>query len=147
DGMDSLHEVASEVAHLPAQHCADEMVRRALAGADRQDDTLALVLRRTRKRVVADTVRWRIDPTEHRALRRGRHDHGEWLAAHQVEQEDVLLVAAALLANGKAAARSTIALTARLDTGQVASEVSDDGPGTNGLEEHGRTLPHHERED
>ncbi|MGH3425756.1 MAG: SpoIIE family protein phosphatase, partial [Nocardioidaceae bacterium] len=146
EGMDSLLQVAADVAHLPAQHCADELVRRSLSGADRRDDTLALVLRRTRKSAVADRIRWRLDPGEHGGLRRIRRELQDWVAAHQVEQEDVVLVAAELLANGKAAARSTVVLNAYLETGQVVVEVSDDGPGTHELEDRGRRLPTSESE-
>jgi PAS domain S-box-containing protein len=46
EGMEDLLGHASEVAHLGARAMAAELVDRALAGADRRDDTLALVLRR-----------------------------------------------------------------------------------------------------
>lgn len=146
EGMDSLSQVASDIAHLPAQHFADELVRRSLAGADRRDDSLALVLRRTRKSVVAPRARWRLDPGEHHGLRRIRKELQDWLAAHQVEQEDVVLVAAELLANGRTAARSTVVLNVCMETGQVTVEVSDDGPGSEALDGFGRRLPTPEHE-
>jgi PAS domain S-box-containing protein len=46
DGMEELARHAREVVQLPADALAAELVERALAGADRRDDTLALVLRR-----------------------------------------------------------------------------------------------------
>jgi PAS domain S-box-containing protein len=46
DGMEDLVAHAADVAHLDAEGMARELVRRALAGAERRDDTLALVLRR-----------------------------------------------------------------------------------------------------
>lgn len=46
-GTESLLRHASEVAHLPAARYADELVSRSLAGAERRDDSLALVVRRS----------------------------------------------------------------------------------------------------
>lgn len=141
EGMDSLMQVAAEIAHMPAQQYADELVRRSLAGADRRDDTLALVLRRTRTRTVSDQARWRLDPVGHDTLRETRRDLEDWLAAHQVEAEDVTLVAAELLANGARAAREAVVMSIRIEAGVVALEVVDDGQGHPGLEELGRRLP------
>jgi len=141
EGMDSLMEVASDVAHMPAQQYADELVRRSLAGADRRDDSLALVLRRSRKRAVVNHMRWRVDPIGHDELRSTRKQLEEWLSGHQVELADVALVAAELLSNGARAARSSIVLTAELQPGQVVLEVSDDGIGDPGIEGLGRRLP------
>ncbi len=50
DGMDALARHASNLAHLPAAELADELVKRSLAGADRLDDSLALVVRRSGRR-------------------------------------------------------------------------------------------------
>ncbi len=46
DGMDKLARHASDLHQLPAKQLADELVTRSLAGADRLDDSLALVVRR-----------------------------------------------------------------------------------------------------
>jgi PAS domain S-box-containing protein len=47
EGLAALAGHARDVAHLPAQRFAEALVDRALAGAERRDDSLALVLRRT----------------------------------------------------------------------------------------------------
>ena len=47
DGMEALAKHASHLAHLPATELADELVKQSLAGADRLDDSLAMVLRRS----------------------------------------------------------------------------------------------------
>jgi PAS domain S-box-containing protein len=47
EGLEALAVHARDVAHLPAQRFAQALVDRALAGAERRDDSLALVLRRT----------------------------------------------------------------------------------------------------
>lgn len=146
EGMDSLTKVAAEVSHMPAQQYADELVRRALAGADRRDDTLALVLRRTRKAVVAETRRWRLDPGARESFRQARKELESWLRAHSVEADDVVLVAAELIANASSAARSEVVLVAQMGAGHVIVEVSDDGEGTNHLEDLGRRLPGHDSE-
>lgn len=46
EGLEALAGHAREVAHLPAERFAQGLVARALAGAERRDDSLALVLRR-----------------------------------------------------------------------------------------------------
>ncbi len=57
EGMDSLIRHAGEVSHLPAEEYARELVERALAGAERRDDSLALVIRRTHARARISTGR------------------------------------------------------------------------------------------
>ena len=146
EGMDSLTKVAAEVCHMPAQQYADELVRRALAGADRRDDTLALVLRRTRKSVVADSKRWHLDPGAHENFRQARKELESWLRAHSVEADDIVLVAAELIANASSAARTEVVMTAQVGAGHVIIEVSDDGEGTNHLEDLGRRLPGNDSE-
>lgn len=56
-GTESLLRHASEVAHLPTGRYADELVSRSLAGADRRDDSLALVVRRSTSRPSRDPTR------------------------------------------------------------------------------------------
>ena len=57
EGMDSLIRHAGEVCPLPAEEYARELVERALAGAERRDDSLALVIRRTHARARISTGR------------------------------------------------------------------------------------------
>ncbi|MDO9379261.1 MAG: SpoIIE family protein phosphatase [Nocardioidaceae bacterium] len=146
EGMDSLVKVAAEVAHLPSQHYADELVRRSLAGADRRDDTLALVLRRTRQAAVESDRRWRLEPPEPEGVRTMRRELGTWLMAHQVESDDAVLVAAELLANAASVARGVVTMSVQVQTGRVTIEVSDDGPGVDSIDELGRRLPGTESE-
>ncbi|MGH3448125.1 MAG: SpoIIE family protein phosphatase, partial [Nocardioidaceae bacterium] len=79
EGMDSLMEHAGEVAQLPAEQFADELVERSLAGANRRDDSLAMVLRRTRPQVVPHRMRWNVAPGSELALRTARAGLEEWL--------------------------------------------------------------------
>ncbi|MFY0409672.1 ATP-binding SpoIIE family protein phosphatase [Solicola sp. PLA-1-18] len=141
EGMDSLVRVAAEVSHMPSQHYADELVRRSLAGADRRDDTLALVLRRTRQTAVETDRRWRLEPPEPEGVRTMRRELGTWLMAHQVESDDAVLVAAELLANAASVARGVVTMSVQMQTGRVVVEVSDDGPGVASIDDLGRRLP------
>ena len=49
-GMDALVRHAAAASHLPAAQYANELVERSLAGAERRDDSLALVVQRTHER-------------------------------------------------------------------------------------------------
>jgi anti-sigma regulatory factor (Ser/Thr protein kinase) len=121
-------------------------VERALAGADRRDDTLALVLRRTRVAVRPDTLRLRVEPGDRSGIRAARRGLHEWLHSQGADSDDPVLVAAELLANAAVAARFGAVLTAEMDGDHVVLEVSDDGPGTPDMEGRGRLLPHQDSE-
>lgn len=141
EGMDALVRHASDVSQLPAADFANQLVERALAGAERRDDTLALVLRRTRVAVRPERLRWKVDPGDRdgiRVARRGLHD---WLRSQGAESDDPVLVAAELLANAAMAARYAAVLTAEMDGDHVLLEVTDDGAGTHDIEGRGRLLP------
>ncbi|MDQ3166649.1 MAG: SpoIIE family protein phosphatase [Actinomycetota bacterium] len=141
EGMDSLVRHASEVAYLPAQRLAEELVDRALSGADRRDDSLALVLRRTRVRARPERMRWCSDPADAAAVKSARRGLLEWLTNEGRAADDPLLVASELLANAVNVARDSVVLTAELLDGLVVLEVSDDGPGDANLDSRGRRLP------
>jgi PAS domain S-box-containing protein len=145
EGMDALVRHASDVSQLPAAQFADQLVDRALAGADRRDDTLALVLRRTRVTVHPDTLRLRVEPGDRAGIRAARRGLHEWLHGQGADSDDPVLVAAELLANAAVAARFGAVLTAAMDGDHVVLEVSDDGPGTD-MEGRGRLLPHQDSE-
>jgi PAS domain S-box-containing protein len=144
DGMDTLVEHAAQVAHLPAAPLAEELVRRALAGADRRDDTLALVLRRDPLGARAQHVTWTFAPdaVEASATRRALH---AWLERRGLQAHDAVLVAGELLANAARAARGRVTLTAALDRGSIILEVSDDGgrpdAGSSAATDVGTSLP------
>jgi anti-sigma regulatory factor (Ser/Thr protein kinase) len=139
-GMDALVRHAGDVAHLPAGDLAAELVRRALDGASRRDDTLALVLRRVPVHVTERTRSWRIgpDPAEVSGTRRAL---GHWLVDLGAPSDDVLLAASELLANAVGVARTDVTLTVTVEDSVVVVEVADDGPGLVGLDERGRALP------
>ncbi len=147
EGMDSLVRYASEVAHLPAAQFADELVQRSLEGAERRDDTLALVLRRTRVRTRPEQFREVLDPASATAVGQARHHLLEWLREEAgVSGDDPLLVAAELLSNAVVVARTSVVVTARHDGDRIILEVSDDGPGQPDLDERGHRLPPHDSE-
>jgi serine phosphatase RsbU (regulator of sigma subunit)/anti-sigma regulatory factor (Ser/Thr protein kinase) len=134
-GMESLVRAGREVADYPAEHLARALVDRALAGGDRRDDTLALVLRR---RMAPTTVR-RISlaPFEHRftantaAVVLARHLLADWLQHQPVDSEatdDILLIANELCTNAVSAAPDgSVVLRAALSDDAVEVEVQDEG--------------------
>ncbi|MGH3499066.1 MAG: ATP-binding SpoIIE family protein phosphatase, partial [Nocardioidaceae bacterium] len=146
EGMDALMGHAAQVAHMEAAEFAEELVSRALAGADRRDDTLALVLRRTRVHAVPDRMRWKVDPEDDTAIRTARHGLRSWLGEHALHGGDPILVASELLANAVVVARDSVVLTAQMLDEQLVLEVSDDGNGNEHLGERGQQLPGYESE-
>ena len=141
DGMDSLIRHASDIAHLPAKEFADELVKRSLEGAHRRDDSLALVLRRTRSQVAPRRVSWDVEPGSQTSIREARQGLEGWLSEHDSNADDAVLVAAELLANAVVAARSSVVMSAAFSGHQLILEVSDDGTGDSHLEELGGHLP------
>jgi PAS domain S-box-containing protein len=141
EGMEWLVRHAREVAHLPADQLAAGLVERSLAGAERRDDSLALVLRRTPATVEPGRWRGRPHPSQVGEIRRAL---AGWLLEHDVageDVEDVLVAASELLANAVAAARTNIGLRAAVAAGRVAVEVEDDGPGHEDPDELGTAAP------
>ena len=140
DGIDELEQHAAQVADRPAAELASELVARALAGADRRDDTLALVLRRDFVTSPSKRASWTIAP-EAAAVRDVRRSFASWLASQNIAPDDVLLAAAELLANAARAARSRVTLHVRLAEGTIVLDVSDDGAAGPDIARHGTTLP------
>lgn len=143
EGMESLLRHATELAPLEPQRFADQLVARSLAGAERRDDSLALVLRRMPIAAPSPTwvQRWRIDP-QRSAVPELRRSVVEWARTHRiVEVEDIALVATELLANAVRVARSSVAMSATFHEGYVTLEISDDGKGDPRLPTLGQTLP------
>jgi PAS domain S-box-containing protein len=140
DGMERLMRHAADVADLPALRLAEELVARALAGAERRDDTLALVLRRDPMPSVPVRASWTLTPeaSDASAVRRRLR---VWLTEQRVAPEDVVAVAGELLANAIRAARSLVTLSIDVDPGRIRVEVSDDGRASSGLELEGLVLP------
>lgn len=138
-GLEALSHFAVETASYPARALARVLVERALTGAARHDDSLAIVLRRrsplqtARQRPLAPLVH-RFSPTP-AAVPIARHLLQDWLKMVPVEEEsaeNVLLVASELCSNAvrhASGAPGGITLTAGVDGDDVFIEVSDDGKG------------------
>jgi serine phosphatase RsbU (regulator of sigma subunit)/anti-sigma regulatory factor (Ser/Thr protein kinase) len=136
-GLDTLVRHARETASYPATSLARALVDRALEGAVRNDDSLALVLRR-RSPPTAD-ARTPLAPLEYRftpstaAVPFARHLLEDWLVripVDKAEMADLLLVASELCANAVRHAsgeRGSVALRASVDGPDVVLEVEDDG--------------------
>ncbi|HEV2889793.1 MAG TPA: SpoIIE family protein phosphatase [Frankiaceae bacterium] len=144
-GMEALVGHARDVAHLPAGELADELVRRALEGAARRDDTLALVLRRLPVPAPETAHTWTLDPVA-TAVSRTRREVARWLASLDAANDDALIVVSELLANAVRVARGHVTLTVALEGESIRVEVTDDGPGVVGLEDYGNALPPHEQD-
>jgi serine phosphatase RsbU (regulator of sigma subunit)/anti-sigma regulatory factor (Ser/Thr protein kinase) len=139
EGLDALHAAAAETARYPAAHLARALVDRALRGAERRDDTLALVLRR-RAPLGADAAP-RLGPFEHwfspnpATVPLARHLMADWLehlVIDEDERADLLLVASELCSNAvrhSSGAPTSLVLRARADADAVVIEVEDDGRG------------------
>jgi anti-sigma regulatory factor (Ser/Thr protein kinase) len=136
-GLDALTRFAGETASYPAASLARALVDRALEGAIRDDDSLALVLRRrspplTESRRPLAPLEYRFTPTT-AAVPLARHFLEDWLARVPVEASeagDLSLVATELCANAVRYAsgqRGSVALRARVDGSDVILEVEDDG--------------------
>lgn len=140
DGMEDLKRHAAEVAQLPAPQFAKELVNRALAGAERRDDTLALVLRRDPVEAGEPTARWEVAP-EPAAVGPARRALRDWLRKRDVDGEDPSVVASELLSNAVRVARERIVLCVQLEARGVVIDVSDDGAGDAVLDARGHELP------
>jgi anti-sigma regulatory factor (Ser/Thr protein kinase) len=132
-GLDALVLELASVGHLPAEAMTDELVTRALAGAERRDDTLALLVRRTgvpveRAAAPGLSARWQV-PADPQAAQKARRDGVRWLRDRGVVAGDAALVIAELLNNAVRAARSTVVLELSLVRRRLDVAVTDDGPG------------------
>src|SRR5205807_931331 len=136
-GLDELAAAASQTARYPATHQAKALVERALAGAARRDDTLALVLRRRTPPESESSVR--LAPFEFRfspspaSVGLARHFLSDWLTFQNVDGDDIddiLLVASELATNAVKAASGeerSVTLRARHDEDAIVLEAEDDG--------------------
>jgi len=139
DGLDALTAAAAQTAQYPATHLARALVQRALAGAQRSDDSLALVLRR---RTPPPSVGARhLSPFEYRfspspaTIPLCRHLFSDWiehLSIDDAERSDLLLVVSELCSNAvrhASGASGALVLRAWAEGDDVAVEVEDDGAG------------------
>lgn len=137
-GLDALVRYAEETSTYPAAQQARVLVERALTGAARRDDSVALVLRR-RTPPIAPVVP--LGRFEHRlspspaTVPLARNLLREWLIRVPVDDDavhDLLLVATELCANAVEHAQwdeGGVALRAWSEDTDVVIEVEDDGAG------------------
>jgi serine phosphatase RsbU (regulator of sigma subunit)/anti-sigma regulatory factor (Ser/Thr protein kinase) len=138
-GLEGITAAALQTAQYPAIHQARALVERALSGAIRRDDSLALVLRRRqppdeRDRPPLAPFEYRFSPTT-ATVPLARHLFSDWLEHQPVddtETSDLLLVASELCANAVRHASgqpASVALRAWADGDALVIEVEDDGEG------------------
>jgi PAS domain S-box-containing protein len=130
EGMDVLVQEVAAAAGLPADEMAERLLARALAGAERRDDSLALVARATTADQRHEET-WRLPPST-REVRGVRRAVTQWLQArelHEDDLQDLALVTSELLSNAVAAAQGEVRLRVVLDSARVRLEVEDDGTG------------------
>jgi anti-sigma regulatory factor (Ser/Thr protein kinase) len=143
EGLDALVAHATEVASRPASELVHELVDRALAGAERSDDSLALVVRRSPVAVRPVERHWTFDVAPSVA-RSARVELGAWLASIDVEAavvDDALLVASELVTNSAKAGSTSISVAAVVTDSALVLDVTDDGQGSPLLDELGFELP------
>ena len=138
-GLSRLADLAVKTSAYPATHQARVLVERALDGAARHDDSLALVLRR--RVPPTATQRQPLGPFEYRftpntaTVPLARHFLRDWLVrlpAVPAECDDLLLAATELCANAVRHATGepgSVALRAWAEGTDVVIEVEDDGRG------------------
>jgi anti-sigma regulatory factor (Ser/Thr protein kinase) len=130
---------AAQTARYPANHLARALVERALSGAKRRDDSLALVLRRRSPRrpetaPVLAPFEYRFSPST-ATVSLGRHLFADWLehlAVDPSERSDMILVASELCSNAvrhASGAPGSVTLRAWAQGDSVIVEVEDDGEG------------------
>jgi len=138
-GLDGITAAAAQTAQYPAPHLARALVERALSGAERRDDSLALVLRRrtppppTRSRTLGP-FEYRFSPSP-ATIPLSRHLFADWvehLALEDSERSDLLLVVSELCSNAvrhASGAPGSLVLRAWAEGDAVVVEVEDDGGG------------------
>jgi serine phosphatase RsbU (regulator of sigma subunit)/anti-sigma regulatory factor (Ser/Thr protein kinase) len=137
-GLDALVRFAEETSTYPAAQQARVLVERALTGASRRDDSVALVLRRrtppARSVVPLGPFEHRLSPSS-ATVPLARNLLREWLIRVPVEDDavhDLLLVATELCANAVEHAtwhEGGVILRAWSEGTDVLIEVEDDGDG------------------
>ncbi len=138
-GLEGLTVAATQTAQYPAPHLARALVERALSGAERRDDSVALVLRRrtppppTRSRTLGP-FEYRFSPSP-ATIPLARHLFADWvehLALDDGERSDLLLVVSELCSNAvrhASGAPGGLVLRAWAEGDAVVVEVEDDGDG------------------
>jgi serine phosphatase RsbU (regulator of sigma subunit)/anti-sigma regulatory factor (Ser/Thr protein kinase) len=134
-GLEALCEAGQEVAAYPAGSLAQALVERALAGAQRRDDTVALVLRR-RIPPAPGAEQPLLRPFRHAftatppAVPIARHLLGDWLRHQPMDDsaiDDLMLVAGELCAMAVRVEGSAIVLGAAVEGDAVVLTITDGG--------------------
>ena len=94
---------------------------------------------------------WDASPENEVEVRQARQGLEAWLVQHPNKLttsavDSAVLVAGELIANAVRVARTSIVLSAAVETDEIVVEVSDDGAGDDELASRGRSLPDLERE-
>lgn len=140
EGTETLLDHARELSSRPAEEIASGLVQRALSGADRRDDSLALVIRRP---PVVQRKSWDV-PAGGDRVPAVRAALGVWLRQRDVDAltvADASLVASELMSNAVTAARARVCLRAEITHDGVTIEVEDDGRGAPALDRAGLEVP------
>ena len=134
-GLEALCSAGQEVAAYPAGSMAHALVERALAGAQRRDDTVALVLRR-RIPPAPGAEQPLLRPFRHTftatppAVPIARHLLGDWLHHQPMDAsaiDDLMLVAGELCAMAVRVEGSAVVLGAAVEGDAVAITITDEG--------------------
>lgn len=150
-GLDGIKAAARETARYPANHLARALVERALSGATRRDDSLALVLRRRSPpnpltAPVLAPFEYKFSPIP-ATIPLCRHLFMDWLehlAADDAERSDLVLVVSELCSNAvqhSSGAPGALALRAWAEGDAIVVEVEDDGVGFELDEHYGDEVP------
>lgn len=131
-GISALASTAAVTRFLPPSHLARSLVESALKGAELRDDSLALVLRRTKQRQsdVLPGFRMRGQPSS-RDVPQIRRKLAEWAADFPAVGSfapDLSLITTELLTNAMRYAISYYELRVSLEGSVLVMEVEDDGP-------------------
>ena len=136
-GLDQLCSAGHEVAAYPAGSLAQALVERALAGAERRDDTVALVLRR-RIPPAPGAEQPLLRPFRHRftatpaAVPLARHLLADWFRHQTMDpgaSDDLLMVAGELCALAVRTEGAAVVLGAAVEGDAVVLKVEDEGGG------------------
>lgn len=140
-GTAELVRHAGELAGLGAQALADSLVARALAGAERRDDSLALVLRRTAPARSAWHMSWTVRTGDREAVADARHELEAWLDHAGIDVVEPVLVAGELLANAAVAGGTWVTLKVERQDAGLRLVCRDDGAGDEHVAELGFEVP------
>jgi serine phosphatase RsbU (regulator of sigma subunit)/anti-sigma regulatory factor (Ser/Thr protein kinase) len=136
-GLEGLRQAGREVAAYPAGSMAQALVERALAGAQRRDDTVALVLRRRippapgREQPLLRPFRHRFTATP-AAVPIARHLLMDWLTHQPMDAgsvDDIMIMAGELTALAARGEGAAVVLGAAVDGDALVLTVEDEGGG------------------